>query len=126
MPVIDNLAEGTPVKIVETRGDWAKVEAAGGFKLWVFGRFVSGTGTDARISGTGVRARSLPSTAENSASPGQFKDNDRVTLIRTEGDWKYVQAPNHLHAWVRSANLTPLDKATRAWADRWTEAGGSL
>jgi hypothetical protein len=92
----------------------------------VFGKFVSVDGDDATISGTGVRARSLPSTAENSASPGQFKDNDRVTVIRSEGDWKYVQAPNHLHAWLRSADVTELDKATRTWADRWTEAGGTL
>lgn len=125
-PVIDKLSQGTPVKVVETRGGWTQVEAASGFKLWVFGRYVSGDGANARIDGSGVRARSLPSTGDNSVSPGQFKDKDAVTLLKTEGDWKYVQAPPHLHAWVRSRDIRVLDKATESWADRWTQDGGTL
>ena len=125
-PVIEKLAQGTPVKVVETQGGWTRIEAADGFKLWVFGTYVSGEGESARISGEGVRARSLPSTADNSVSPGQFDDKDPVKIIRTEGDWTYVQAPPHLHAWVKSGDIRVLEDATASWADRWKQQGGSL
>jgi uncharacterized protein len=125
-PVIENLVQGTPVKVIESGNGWTKIEAASGFKLWVFGTYVSGEGENARITGDGVRARSLPSTADNSASPGQFNNNDTVTVLKTEGDWKYVQSPPHLHAWVQSSDVTVLDNATESWADRWRAAGGSL
>ncbi len=125
-PVIEKLAQGTPVKVIETQGGWTRIEAADGFKLWVFGTYVSGDGDSARINGQGVRARSLPSTADNSVSPGQFDDDDPVTVIRTEGDWTYVQAPPHLHAWVKSGDISVLDDATESWADRWKQRGGSL
>lgn len=125
-PVIDKLSRDTALKVVERRGDWVKVESASGFPLWVFGTYVSGDGDDARITGSGVRARSLPSTSDQSVSPGQFRENDRVAVIRAEGDWKYVRAPGHLHAWVRAGDIRLQEQATQSWADRWTAAGGSL
>src|SRR5690606_14328083 len=125
-PVIDKLSRDTALKVVERRGDWVKVESASGFPLWVFGTYVSGDGENARITGNGVRARSLPSTSDQSVSPGQFRENDRVAVIRAEGDWKYVQAPSHLHAWVRAGDIRLQERATQSWADRWTAAGGSL
>ncbi len=125
-PVIDKLSRDTALKVVERRGDWVKVESASGFPLWVFGTYVSGDGEDARVTGNGVRARSLPSTSDQSVSPGQFRENDRVAVIRAEGDWKYVQAPSHLHAWVRAGDIRLQERATQSWADRWTAAGGSL
>ncbi len=125
-PVLEKLAQGTPLKIIQRRGDWTEVEAASGFKLWVYGTYVKGDGANAKIDGDGVRARSLPSTGAKSVSPGKFKDNDPVTVLKSEGDWKHVQAPAHLHAWVRSSDVRIMDSATESWADRWKQGGGSL
>jgi uncharacterized protein len=125
-PVIETLGEGVPVKVIDSGGGWTKVEAPDGFKLWVFGTYVEGDGDNARISGQGVRARSLPSTAEQSISPGRFKDNDRVKVLKTEGQWKYVQAPSHLHAWIKSDQLSVLPAPTESWAEQWRRSGGSL
>lgn len=125
-PVIDKLASGTPVKVIEAGGGWTRIEAADGFKLWVYGTYVSGSEGEARISGQGVRARSLPSTTEQSISPGRFRDNDPVKVLRNEGDWTYVQAPAHLHAWIRSDDVSVLQSPTQSWADQWRQRGGSL
>ncbi len=125
-PVIEKLSQGTPVKIIESRNGFTRVEAAAGFKLWVYGTYVKGEGDQARIEGDGVRARSLPSTGENSASPGKFENGDRVSVLKTEGKWKYVQSPGHLTAWVASTDVSVLDQATESWGDRWTREGGTL
>ena len=125
-PVIERLGEGLPVKVIDSGGGWTRIEAPDGFKLWVFGTYVKGDGDNARISGQGVRARSLPSTGEQSVSPGRFKENDRVKVLKTEGQWKYIQAPAHLHAWIKSDQLSVLQAPTESWAEQWRRFGGSL
>ena len=49
-----------------------------------------------------------------------------MRLLREEGDWKYVQAPSHLGAWIKLSSLRVLDQPTQAWADSWRAAGGKL
>ncbi len=125
-PVIEKLAKDTPLVVKAREGDWIRVEVARGFRVWVFGSFVKGEGYNARIDGKGVRARPLPSTADQSTPIGSFNDGDRVRVIRSEGKWKYVQGPAHLGAWVRSSSLRVLDKPTQTWVDSWRNAGGTL
>ncbi len=125
-PVIEKLPKDTPLTVAEQKNGWALVNAARGFRVWVYGTFVDGDGDNARIKGEKVRARPLPSTADQSTPIGSFRDGDRVSVIRSEGKWKYVQGPGHLGAWVKASSLRVLEQPTQAWADLWRAAGGTL
>ncbi|MFT7531184.1 MAG: TPR repeat protein/SH3-like domain-containing protein [Gammaproteobacteria bacterium] len=122
-PVIEKLGSGTPVRIEKQKSGWSEVRMPGGFRVWVYGTYVSGEGKNATINGAGVRARPLPSTAEESVVVGAFKKDDKVELLKTEGKWKQVRSPEHLTAWIKSKQITKLKKPTQAWMDRWTELG---
>ncbi len=120
-PVIEKLKQETPAKVVKRTNGWVKIQIASGFKMWAYGSYIKGKGDKARVSGKGVRARPLPSTAKESAPLGNFKNNDAVKLIKTEGKWKLVQAPSHLGAWIKSADLKILENPTTGWMDRWNK-----
>ena len=124
-PVIEKLSSGTPIRIEKSKSGWTEIRAPGGFTVWVYGKYVSGEGKNAVIKGKGVRARPLPSTEKPSVVVGSFKNGDSVELLKVEGKWKQVRAPEHLTAWVKSKNITKLKKPTQDWMDRWVALGGS-
>ncbi|GJL82718.1 MAG: hypothetical protein DHS20C01_23520 [marine bacterium B5-7] len=125
-PVLEQLPRGAPVKVIESRQGWSHVEAPGGFKMWVFGKYVTGDGDQGRINGEAVRSRSLPSTSDKSISLGSFKKGDAVRVLKTEGSWKQVQGPAHLSAWIKSSNISVLKAPTESWAKRWKQDGGTI
>ena len=122
-PVIEKLGSGTPVKLEGEKQGWTKVVVSGGLRVWVYGKYVVEAGDGHKINGKGVRARPLPSTAKESVVVGSFKHNDSVELLKTEGKWKQVRAPEHMTGWIKSTNVTRLKKPTQAWMDRWTQLG---
>lgn len=121
-PVLGTLRRGTPVQIIETRGDWAQVQIPQGFNVWVFGRYVNESGAIAQITADKVRARSLPSTASNSAVVGVFQRGDRVAVVSRQGDWKRVRAPQSMTGWVRRSQIDELTAVSEDWRTRWQNA----
>ena len=118
-PVIEKLASGTPVKVLARGDTWTKIQTATGFRVWVYGKYILGEGTKAKISGKGVRVRPLPSTAENSPPLGTLDNDSSVTLLKTEGKWKFIQAPASMGAWVLTKDLAIQENPTVAWMSRW-------
>jgi SH3-like domain-containing protein len=121
-PVIEKLASGAPVKVL-VRGDtWTKIQIATGFRVWVYGKYIRGEGQNAQVSGQGVRVRPLPSTAENSPPLGILDNKTAVTLLKTEGKWKFIQAPSSMGAWVLTKDLAIQENPTVAWMNRWDDS----
>ena len=116
------LAAGMPVKIVKTSGEWSEVHVPGGISVWVFGRYVSGQGDSARITGDGVRARSQPSSADDSIVVGRYVKGEHVRISEESGDWKKVSAPKATRVWIRSGQLETHPGVTQAWLGRWQSA----
>jgi hypothetical protein len=116
------LLRGTPIKIIGQRQQWAHVQIPGPLNVWVYGRYVNQQGDAARIQGTQVRARSMPSTTPSSAVLGLFDDNTPVTVISKEGDWIRVSVRNSVAAWIQVEQLQILDRVTDDWRERWSAA----
>ena len=120
-PVIEKLADGTAVKVLTQTDSWSKVSAAKGFRVWIYGKYVTGEGTDAKVAGKGVRVRPLPSTADNSPPLGTLENDTKVTLLKSEGKWKFIQAPSSLGAWIKTKHLAIQEQPTVAWMKRWEQ-----
>lgn len=58
---------------------------------WVFSKYVNGEGSSAKITGSGVRARTQPDTGARSAIVGTLENGMPVTVIRREGEWALVR-----------------------------------
>ena len=121
-PAQFKLAATTPVKIVKTSGEWSEVRVSGGIKVWVFGRYVSGQGDSARITGVGVRARSRPSSAADSIVVGRYTKGERVRISGVSGNWKKVSAPKTARVWIRTRQLDIHPGVTQRWLVRWQSA----
>ena len=119
-PVIETLNKGVAVKVVEIRNGWALVRKKDGFGVWVFGKFVQETAGGARIAGTDVRARPLPSTAPESVPVGEFRDGDSVTIVDRKGNWVRVLGPEHLGGWIKADLLNLLNNVSSEWEQSWT------
>ncbi len=117
--LLATLTPGLPVKVVETRTPWARIQVPGGFAVWVHGDFVAREGNAGRISHRFVRARPLPSDGAESYPVGKFQKDDPVEILGQEGPWLRVRAPEHLGGWVRTSFLILEEGETAAWTKEW-------
>ena len=121
-PLLKLLLRGTPIKIIGHRQQWARVQIPGPLNVWVYGRYVNQQGDTARIQGTQVRARSMPSTTRSSAILGLLDGNTPVTVISKEGDWIRVSVRDVVAAWIQIEQLQILGQETDNWRERWSAA----
>ena len=124
-PLLKLLLRGTPIKIISHRQQWALVQIPGPLNVWVYSRYVNQQGDTARIQGTQVRARSMPSTTRSSAILGLLDGNTPVTVISKEGDWIRVSVRDVVAAWIQVEQLQILDQVTDDWRERWSAARDS-
>jgi SH3-like domain-containing protein len=116
------LLRGTPIKVISHRQQWARVQIPNPLNVWVYSRYVNQQGDAARIQGTRVRARSMPSTTQSSAILGLLDGNTPVTVISKEGDWIRVGVRDVVAAWIQVEQLQILDQVTDDWRERWSAA----
>jgi SH3-like domain-containing protein len=122
-PLLKLLLRGTPIKIIDHQQQWARVQIPGPLNVWVYSRYVIQQGDAARIEGTQVRARSMPSTTRSSAILGLLDGNTPVTVISKENDWIRVSVRDVVAAWIQVEHLQILDQITDDWRERWSTAG---
>lgn len=125
MPVVADLPPQTPVRIVEERAPWAKVQVPGGLVVWVHQNYAKREGDAATIAATNVRARPLPSDGPESFPVGMFQKGDRVTVLGTEGPWLHVLAPESLAGWLEQSDLVPLAAPPEGFAAEWASAAAA-
>jgi len=124
MPILVELEAGTPVRVVATREPWARIQAPGGFAVWVWADYVDAEGQDGVLNARHVRARPLPSTGADAYPVGQFLEGDRVTILQEQDGWFEVRAPENLGAWVRSRELNNLEEVPADWNTQWATLVG--
>jgi uncharacterized protein YgiM (DUF1202 family) len=117
-PVLQTLRQATPVKIVEARGSWGRVEIPGQVRLWVFGDYVQGT-PEGRITANKVRLRNRPTTGENSKVVAHLNKGDSVTVHTSTGDWKQISSRKATPAWVRLSGVSEQNPVTQDWLDNF-------
>ena len=66
--VLDTIDVGTPIRVLSDDSSWSRIEVPGGIRVWVFGQYVTSVGTEYKISGTGVRVRTAPTTDKLSSA----------------------------------------------------------
>jgi SH3-like domain-containing protein len=120
--VLANLAGGTPIKILALKGDWAEVNVPAVAHAWVYGKYVINQNGITQIRGARVRARSLPSTGNDSVVVGIFKTNEPVVLLTERGQWKQVTAPSRMTLWMPIQQLMILPTVTTTWLAQWQQA----
>jgi hypothetical protein len=121
-PRIDNhpvaqLAHGTPVLVVEEVGDWLGVRVPGGFPVAVSREYLEPVGTDlVRVAARSLNLRVHP-PREGQPPPGIFRDHPDLgallTLVREEGDWVWVVAPEEVRAYVSKRYVEALGPASQ-------------
>jgi uncharacterized protein YgiM (DUF1202 family) len=115
------LTRGTPVRITEERGAWAKVEVPTGLYVWVYGKYLTENADQSFINTDHVRARSRPSDQRDSSVLGIFSKGTSLVFISRQGDWKRVKALDSVAGWMRLDQLTVIDAVTEAWQAKWSE-----
>ncbi|MDJ0973546.1 MAG: hypothetical protein QNJ98_03735 [Planctomycetota bacterium] len=109
---VTQLDEGSVVLVVERVGEWAGVRVPAGFAVALSGKHVEPVGADAvRVKASTLNLRVSPPDAEG-PMPGAFRDQvhagDLLPLVRKEGDWYWVLAPEPVRAYVFAKYLEVL------------------
>nr|ADI22165.1 FOG: TPR repeat, SEL1 subfamily [uncultured gamma proteobacterium HF0200_24F15] len=120
--VLANLAAGIPIKILNIDGDWARVNLPAVANVWVYGKYVIGEQGNHRIKGARVRARSHPSTGEDSLVVGLFEPDEPVILLTRREQWKQVAAPSRIPLWIPIQQLEIFPDVTNTWMKQWQQA----
>lgn len=122
MPAVAELAPSTPVKIVEERAPWSRVQVPGGLLVYVHQNYLTREGETGTINASNVRARPLPSDAPESYPVGLFVKGDKVQVLGMNGPWYQVVAPESLSGWVESKDLQPIGAPPSSWEQEWAAA----
>jgi len=118
---LGTLAAGTPVRLLRIQDGWAEINAPRGVRVWIYGKFVSGKTGPATVTGSGVNLRSIPSTGSGSTVLGEVNKGRRVLVLSVKNDWKEIEAPADVRAWVPSARVQPSADPER-WEKDWRES----
>jgi SH3-like domain-containing protein len=104
-PVTMELFKGYPLKVLENKGDWLKIDDFENDKGWIFSALVE-PGTTVIVNGKkSVNMRSKPST---SASIVASVDRGVVlTKVATKGKWVQVKHSQGTVGWIYSPLLWP-------------------
>ncbi|MEM1449111.1 MAG: hypothetical protein AAF957_06930 [Planctomycetota bacterium] len=134
---LSTLPAGTLVRgfrVSEGKPPFREVEVAGGFPVWVYGKYLQPTDVDGVLLVTGSRVNMRPSpdlTPNSMALRSKLEAGQRVKLIERAGraaalgeDWVRVQAPPTARAWVLADALTAIEPV--AAAAEWTRANPPL
>lgn len=125
-PVVASFPAGTPLRVLEVKTPWARVQAPGGFDLWVHGDFVKWKGSDGTIASGRVNARPLPSDDNQKSAPlGRFDQGDAVIRTGHEGSWFRVRAPERISAWVKLEEIEILGAQPEGWDTTWSQAAAA-
>ena len=119
--IVAELSSGTPVRVVETKKPWSRIQIPGGYPVWVHGQFLQveeGWGT---VTASRLRARPLPSTDAGVYPLGLLAKGAAVPVISVQDDWVQIQSPESLGAWVLSSFLE-AETSEEIWAKDWESA----
>lgn len=121
-PVVAELAPSTPVKVMEERAPWSKVQVPGGLVVYVHENYLAQVGDTGTVNANSVRARPLPSDGQESYPIGLFQKGDSVTVLGKSGPWYRVIAPESLAGWVETKDLYIIGAPTASWDKEWADA----
>ncbi len=126
-----DLAPGALLAVHGERAGWLDVETPGGFKVWIFGAYVTPADQAGllKITGNDVRMRPLPSNSTDSYYLRQTLDKGvQVRYIQRhdpskslDQDWVQVYSPPGARAWVDKAQTVALDAKEQGSA-LWAQA----
>ena len=101
--VLWKLAQGYPLRVLETRGNWLRVQDFEGDEGWIARSVTAGTPHHI-VKSTSINLRAGPGTQH--AVVGKAAYGDVLRTARREGDWVQVQHPNGRGtAWVAASLL---------------------
>jgi SH3-like domain-containing protein len=121
-PAVADLAQGAPLRVIEVKLPWARVQVPGGLDLWVHRDFVAWRGADGTITSANVNARPLPQAEPPSAPLGRFEKGEAVVRVGSQGEWFRVRAPERIAAWVPVDALEILAAEPSGWSEAWSRA----
>lgn len=99
--VLWKLAQGFPLRVLESRGGWLRVQDFEGDEGWI-ARSVTANTPHHIVKGTTVNLRAGPGTQH--AVVGSVSYGDLLRTTRRRGDWVQVQNPNGRGtAWIASS-----------------------
>lgn len=99
--VLWKLAQGFPLRVLESRGGWLRVQDFEGDEGWIARSVTTGTPHHI-VKGTTVNLRAGPGTQH--AVVGTVTYGDLLRTTRRRGDWVQVQHPNGRGtAWIASS-----------------------
>jgi len=124
---LEPVINGTAVKILLERGDWAQVKTAGGLSVWVHSDFVTEDQGAYTIRADGVNAWSSPLPRDGDEEHLlTFQQGDEISIISRQGEWTRLRALNSVAGWMRRDQLDILDTVTAEWTEKWSRARASI
>ena len=125
---VTNLETGTLLLVHAESRNYYEVSSPAGFPVWVFGKYLTETGTEGvlKVIGTGVRMRPLPeSSVDSYPLSTKLTRGDLVQFIERadsnlsfDADWIQVWSVPHAHGWVSSMEVdaaSDQEVAGREW-----------
>ena len=103
--VLGELDKGAPVKILEEKNGWLRIQAPDSLTAWTSRKFIE----NGEITGNNVRVRSGPNVANQVI--GKLNKGDKVEILEIKKEvWAKIKVPDSMSVWISAAFVDMEDK----------------
>jgi uncharacterized protein YgiM (DUF1202 family) len=111
--ILDEMAKGTPVRVVGSEGDWKRVEVPGGFDVFVAAGKKGRPYLDTSKPEGGivlVDDLMIRGTSSTDFPPlGRLGAGDRVVVLDVKDGWVRLLSPTAAHSWIHGKFIARAD-----------------
>ena len=110
-PEIGILPPNSPITVHSQIQDWLRIfPPVGVVRLWVYGKFLEQKDGQLQVRADDVRVRTHPNTDSASAIVGFLNRGDIVVMTGESGEWKAIELPETISAWIPADHIQTLSK----------------
>ncbi|MBL09516.1 MAG: hypothetical protein CL402_03195 [Acidiferrobacteraceae bacterium] len=118
--IIDKLEMGSPIRVLETKSGWSRIEVPNEIKFWVYSEYVSLDAGSYKTIRPAVRVRTKPSTDKSSTIVGILPVNSLIEVEGIQDEWSQILKPELISIWIPARHVRLTSETDESWNEKWS------
>ena len=117
--IIHKIEMGSPIRILETKSGWSRIEVPSEINFWIYSEYVKLDAGNHKTVRPDVRIRTKPSTDKSSAIVGILPINSLVEVKSIQDGWSQILKPELVSIWIPTRHIRLTSENDKSWNQKW-------